>query len=155
MVAATNSKYHSDEFASYPTMQLPKFFRRFRYVLDGFKSLDFAACPMFWVGRCIRHKDCTLALALGEARYWGRRRWKNLDKILCFLFQIFSCFILFQICSCIIWSCSVLRFNITPSSLCKKNYILIICPLNSRLSFPQFFSSRKSVSLHFFGCRKL
>ena len=57
----------------------------------------------FGVGHRIWHKDCTLASTF-DGSHWGRRRCKNLDRILCILYFIFF--------SCVIWGCTLSKFNI-------------------------------------------
>ncbi|KAG2652389.1 hypothetical protein PVAP13_1NG352600 [Panicum virgatum] len=39
----------------------------------------------FGVGHRIWHKDCILASTF-DGSHWGRKRWKNLDRILCILY---------------------------------------------------------------------
>ena len=78
----------------YLAMQLSKFFYRFRCVLDWFRSVG--SCGMFNVlGLAVGfgwHKGCILALAF-EGSHWGRRRWKNLNSILCLFYFKFLCLI--------------------------------------------------------------
>jgi hypothetical protein len=76
--------------------------------------LDLVACPVFWDCHWTRHKGYTKAMAF-EASHWGRRRWKNLDSILCiFYFRFFSC---------VIWGSTMLSFNIISLPLEKKLHI--------------------------------
>ena len=70
----------------YPMMQPPIFFQRFRCVLDWFRS----------VGSCGMSNVLGLAIGFGiRTVLWfrhsmevigGRRRWKNLNRILCILY---------------------------------------------------------------------
>ena len=54
-------------------------------IWTGSKVFDLAACPQCFRICCwIRHKDCPLALAF-VGNHWGRRRLKNLDRILVFI----------------------------------------------------------------------
>lgn len=47
-----------------------------------------------------------------ERIHWGKRQWNNLDTILCiFYFRFFPC---------VFWGCTMPRFNISPTSLHKK-----------------------------------
>ena len=91
LVTERNSRLEGDESASYATPDnatidiLSSIHMRFGLVPKRW-FLRYVQC--FGVG-WIRHKDCTLAPTF-DGCYWERRRWKNLDRVLCiFLFQIF------------------------------------------------------------------
>jgi hypothetical protein len=68
--------------------------------------LDLAACPI--ILELVVGFDISFALLAPafKGNHWGKRRWKNLDSILCiFYFKFFSC---------VIWGCTMLSFNIIP-----------------------------------------
>jgi hypothetical protein len=74
----------------YPTMQLPIFFSsiQMHFGLVS-KRCILRHIQYFGVGHWIRHNDYTLTLVF-ERSHWERRRWKNLDRILCtFYFRFF------------------------------------------------------------------
>jgi hypothetical protein len=55
-------------------MQLLIFFSDLDVFLTGSKALDLVHVQCFGVGRWIRHKDCTLALAFEESH------WEEADR---------------------------------------------------------------------------
>jgi hypothetical protein len=77
-------------------------------------------CYIYWTSTSTEQVHCIRKLLVDvhgvikelSKSYWGRRRWKNLDRT--------SCIFISDFFSCVIWGCTVPRFNISPPSLHKE-----------------------------------